>query len=284
MVEIGKLKLKNPVLVASGTFGYGPEYETLVNLRKLGGIITKTITLEKREGNSPPRIVETPSGMLNSIGLENPGVEEFIKKQIPYLDSIGVPIIVSIAGKTVEEFRKLAERLDKEKVVDALELNISCPNIKYGEKIMFAQDKKATHEVVAAVRKATDKTIIVKLSPNVTDIIEIARSVQKGGADALSLINTVFGMAIDARTRSPKLGNVFGGLSGPAIKPIALKMIWDVTKVIGIPVIGMGGIMDVTDAKEFLIAGAKAICVGTANFVNPKAVEEIIEGLEKWKD
>ena len=279
-VKIGKIKLRNPIMAASGTFGYAKEFEGLMDLKKLGAIVTKTITLKPRQGNPMPRVCETASGMLNAIGLQNDGVEHFIDEKLPYLAKIGVPVIVSISGDNVKEFCKLAQRLDKEKDIDGIELNISCPNI--GAQGLIAQCPKAAYEVVNNVRKATSKTLITKLSPNVTDIVEIAKAACKGGTDAASLVNTFFGMAIDIETGKPRLGNVTGGLSGPCIKPIALKMVWDVAKNIDKPVIGMGGIMNASDAIEFLLAGAEAVQVGTANFVEPGVCGTIIKGVEKW--
>lgn len=287
-VKIGKIKLKNPVMVASGTFGYGKEFEDFVDLKKLGAIVTKTITLEARPGNPMPRVCETASGMLNSIGLQNEGVEDFIKEKLPYLEKSGAAVIVSISGDTVKEFCELAARLDREKGVDGIELNISCPNIakpdtRYPKPELIAQCKDSTCELVKSVRGETNKTLITKLSPNVTDIVEIAKAACRAGTDAVSLVNTFFGMAIDIETGKPKLGNITGGLSGPCIKPIALKMVWDVARGIKKPVIGIGGIMNAEDAIEFLLAGAKAIQVGTANFVDPGVCEKIIKGIEKWK-
>jgi len=286
-VTIGKIKLKNPVMVASGTFGYAEEFEDLVDLRQLGAIVTKTITLKPRQGNPMPRICETSSGMLNAIGLQNDGVENFIEEKLPYLSRLGVPIIVSISGDNVEEFCKLTKRLDNEKGVDGIELNISCPNITHDavrstQYNLIAQDKSATHGLVKKVRKATGKTLITKLSPNVTDIVEIAQAACKAGTDAVSLVNTFSGMAIDIETGKPRLGNITGGLSGPCIKPIALRMVWEVAKNIKRPVIGMGGIMTAGDAIEFMLAGARAVQVGTANFVEPGICEKIIKGVEKW--
>lgn len=283
-VEIGKIKLKNPIMAASGTFGYGKEFEGLVDLKQLGAIVTKTITLKAQVGNPMPRVCETASGMLNSIGLQNEGVENFIEEKLPYLTKLGTMVIVSISGNTVEEFSKLAKRLDKEKRVDGIELNISCPNIRKNNKreILIAQDKDATYEVVKNVRKATDKTIITKLSPNVTDIVGIAQAACKAGADAVSLVNTFLGMAIDIETEKPKLGNITGGLSGPCIKPIALRMVWETAENIDKPVIGMGGIMTAEDAIEFLLAGAKAVQIGTANFVEPGVCGKIIKGVQEW--
>jgi len=279
-VEIGKIKLKNPVMVASGTFGCGEEYAQFFDINRLGALVTKTITLEAREGNLPPRTVETPSGLLNAIGLENPGVDKFIEEKISFLRKLRIPVIVSIAGAEIEEYAALARRLSKIEEISGLELNISCPNVK-GK--IFAQDEKATFKVVEAVKKVTDTTIITKLSPNVTDITGIARAAEDAGSDAISLVNTFLGMAIDIETEKPKLGGVTGGLSGPAIKPIALRMVWEVAEKVSVPVIGMGGITDTADALEFLIAGAKAVAVGTANFVNPVAAVEIVEGIKKWR-
>jgi dihydroorotate dehydrogenase (NAD+) catalytic subunit len=300
-VKIGRLKLKNPVMAASGTFGYAEEFKDFIDFKKLGAIITKTITLKPRQGNPPPRTCETPAGMLNSIGLENPGLEVFLKDKLPGLIKTGVPIIVSIASETnPDEFVILAERLDKIKTVAAIELNISCPNIKSqvaprlrsgqagrrsqvcNMRPLISQDAKATYNLVSAVRKVTRKTLIAKLSPNVTDISEVARAAEKAGADALSLINTLYGMSIDIDKRASRLGNTIGGLSGPAIKPVALAMVYKVARDVNLPVIGMGGIMDSRDALEFIIAGASAVCVGTANFINPRASIEIVSGLKKY--
>ena len=287
-ISIGKIKLKNPVMAASGTFGYAKEFEGLVDLKKLGAIVTKTITIKPRPGNPMPRVCETASGMLNAIGLQNEGVEDFIEEKLPYLSKIGVPIIVSISGDSIKEFCGLAKRLDKEKGVAGIELNISCPNITNHEPRttnheLIAQDKDATYELVKKVREKTNKTLITKLSPNVTDIVEIAKAACKAGTDAVSLVNTFLAMAIDIETGKPKLANITGGLSGPAIKPIAIRMVWEVAKNIKKPVIGMGGIMTADDAIEFLLAGAKAVQVGTANFIEPGVCEKIIKGVEKWK-
>jgi dihydroorotate dehydrogenase (NAD+) catalytic subunit len=280
-IKIGNLELKNPVLVASGTFGYAQEFAPYMDLKKLGAVVTKTITLHPRKGNPPPRVIETASGMLNSIGLQNEGVDNFIKEKLPYLKKIKVPIIVSIGGDSADEFISLAKILNKEKAVDALELNISCPNIK-GKEILVSQDAQATFELVKKVRPHTDKTIITKLSPNVTDIIAIAKAAKDAGSDAVSLVNTFIGMVVDINTQKPRLGNIVGGLSGPAIKPIALRMVWQVAKIIDIPVIGMGGIMNADDAIEFLISGASAICVGTANFSDPSISIKILKGIEEY--
>ena len=281
-VSIGKLKLHNPVMVASGTFGYGKEYKPLTTLSSIGAIITKSITLEPYAGNASPRIWETTAGMLNAIGLQNDGVDDFIENKLPELLECGTHIIVSIAGKTKKEYAALAKKLNKTQV-DAIEINISCPNIEHGVgKQLFAQDPQATAEIVRQVRKNTKKPIITKLSPNVTDITEIAKAAEKAGADAVSLINTLIGMEVDILSQRPRLGNITGGLSGPAIKPIALRMVWEVYKSVKVPVIGMGGIMNTEDAIEFLLCGATAIQVGTANFVNPKTANEIVSGLQLY--
>ena len=288
IVNIGKLKLKNPVMVASGTFGYAEEYKDFINLKELGAIVTKTITLNPRKGNLPPRTCETPAGMLNSIGLENPGVEVFLKEKLPALKKTGVPLIVSIASEGgPEEFVILAKRMDKIKEISAIELNISCPNIKHSQlptpnSQLISQDPKATYGLVKSVRKATNKTLITKLSPNVTDIAEIALAAEGAGSDAVCLINTLNGMSIDIHTRKAKLGSVTGGLSGPAIRPVAVRMVWEVYQKIKIPIIGIGGIMDAQTALEFFLAGASAIQIGTANFVNPKSTIEIIKGIKEY--
>ncbi len=280
-VKIGKLKLKNPVMAASGTFG--EEYKSLVNINSLGAIVMKTITLKEQLGNLPPRIAETPSGMLNSIGLENKGLKDFIENKLPPMKRFKIPIIASIAGDNEDEFKKLASALTKTKKVDAIELNLSCPNIKYGlREYLIAQDKDATYKIVSAVRKVTGLTLIAKLSPNVTDITKIAKSAKEAGTDALALVNTFSGMAVDIDTKRPKIGNVTGGLSGPAIKPIALRMVWEVYNKVKIPIIGIGGIMDYKDAIEFILCGARAIQVGTANFVDPAASVGIINGLKGY--
>ena len=287
-INIGKLKLKNPVMVASGTFGYAEEFREFMDLKQLGAIVSKTITLNPRQGNPAPRTCETPAGMLNSIGLENPGLEVFLKEKLLFLKKIGVPLIISIASEEgPEEFVTLARRLDKVKEVAAIELNISCPNIKglrgKGQGLrMISQDSKATYDLVKVVRKATKKTLITKLSPNVTDVTEIALAAEKAGSDAISLINTITAMAIDIQKRKPKIAAVTGGLSGPAIRPIAVRMVWEVYQKIKIPIIGMGGIMDTLSALEFFISGATAISIGTANFINPKVSLEILEGLKKY--
>lgn len=280
-VYIGKLKLKNPVMTASGTFGYGLEYAEFLDLNRLGAIVVKGLSLAPKEGNPPPRIVETTAGMLNAIGLQNIGLENFISKKLPLLKQFDTPIIVNFFGDSITEYVTAAERLDSVDGVHALEMNISCPNKQAGWSV-FGTDPKVTFEVVSSVRKATGLPLIVKLSPNVTDIKIMAKAAEDAGADAVSLINTLTGMAVDIKTRKPKLANVTGGLSGPAIKPIALKMVFEVYKTVDIPIIGMGGIMNETDAIEFLLAGATAVAVGTANFVNPRATIDIIEGLEAY--
>lgn len=280
-VKIGKLELKNPVMVASGTFGYAEEFKDFIDLKQLGAIVTKTITLNPRQGNPPPRTCETPAGMLNSIGLENPGLEVFIQEKLPFLKKIDVPVIMSIASEGgPEEFITLTRRLDKIKEIAAVELNISCPNIK-GLRLI-SQDPKATYNLVKAVRRVTRKTLITKLSPNVTDITEIALAAEAAGSDAISLINTITAMCIDEKTRRPKIASATGGLSGPAIRPIGVRMAWEAYQKIRIPIIGMGGIIDAPSALEFFIAGATAVAVGTANFVNPKVSIEIIEGIRNY--
>jgi dihydroorotate dehydrogenase (NAD+) catalytic subunit len=280
-VKIGTLHLQNPVMTASGTFGYGEEFASLVNLHRLGAIIVKGISLEPRAGNPPPRIVETPCGMLNAIGLENVGLEGFVTEKLPYLQNVGTPVIVNILGNTIDDYRQLAARLNNVEGVAALEVNISCPNVKEGG-VAFGTDPAMANEVTAAVRDNYNGPVIVKLSPNVTDITVIAKAVEEAGADAVSLINTILGMAIDIETCRPKLGNIVGGLSGPAIKPLALRMVWQASMSVSIPVVGIGGISTAADAIEFMLAGATAIQVGTANFINPKATEEIIHGIGQY--
>ncbi|MHB8809091.1 MAG: dihydroorotate dehydrogenase [Desulfobulbaceae bacterium] len=280
-VRIGTLALRNPVCTASGTFGYGREFASLVDLDRLGAIIVKGISYAPRPGNPPPRIVETACGMLNAIGLENVGVERFISDKLPFLRQLRTPVIVNILGDSVEDYGRLAGRLAEVEGIAALEVNISCPNVKKGG-VAFGTVPEMAAAVTAAVRQATRLPVIVKLSPNVTDVTVIARAVADAGADGLSLINTLLGMAIDIRTRRPRLANVVGGLSGPAIKPVALRMVWQVARAVSIPVIGIGGITTAEDALEFLIAGATAIQVGTANFYQPTATEEIVSGLTAY--
>jgi len=290
--SIGRLKLKNPIMVASGTFGYGEEFKDLVALKNIGAIVTKSITVDPCTGNRPPRIWETTSGMLNSIGLQNEGIDDFIANKLPYLERIGTAIVVSIAGKRKLEYRELAKKLDKTSV-DAIEVNISCPNIEHGYSLkdetaesplprLFAQDVKSTAEIIRAVKSQTKKTVIAKLSPNVTDIVEIAKAAKRAGSDALSLINTMLGMEVDIQKQIPRLGNVAGGLSGPAIKPIALHMVWNVYKNVKLPIIGIGGIMNTEDVLEFFLCGASAVQIGTANFLNPKTTTDIIEELPRY--
>ena len=280
-VEIGSLKLRNPVMTASGTFGYGEEFSQYVDLEKIGAFVTKGLSLKPRAGNPTPRIVETPGGMLNAIGLQNVGIDAFIQKKVPFLRSVNTPAIANFFGYTPDEYAELAARLDAIPEVAALEVNISCPNVKQGG-IVFGTDPSCAASVVAACRAATKKTLIVKLSPNVTDIVEMAQACEGAGADALSVINTLTGMAIDLERRRPVLANITGGLSGPAIKPVALRMVWQVAKAVKLPIIGIGGIMSATDALEFVLAGATAVQVGTASFVNPAAAQEIAEGMEQW--
>lgn len=280
-VEIGKLKLKNPVMPASGTFGYGVEYAKFYDPAELGAIVVKGTTLQPTCGNQHPRIAETPSGLLNAIGLENVGLDSLVGEVLPTIASINAPVIVNISGNSIEEYERITASLDKCVRVDAIEVNISCPNVKKGG-LAFGTSPETAAEVTKAVRKETAKTVIVKLSPNVTDIGEIAAAVEKAGADAVSLINTLLGMSIDIEKRRPKLANITGGLSGPAVKPIAVRMVWQTAKRIGIPIIGMGGISCAEDAIEFILAGASAIAVGTANFVNPCVMPEIIEGIRKY--
>jgi len=283
-VQIAGIKLINPVITASGTFGYGEEFSPFIDLDKLGAMVLKGITLKPKMGNSPPRVIETPSGMLNSIGLQNVGVERLIKEKLPYLKKINTPVIINISGDTIEEYVELAKRLgevSKDMGVTGLEVNISCPNVKKGG-MAWGADAEATYKVINSIRKTTPLPLIVKLTPNVTDIKTIAQAAEEAGADALSLINTLVGMAIDIDSRQPKLANISGGLSGPAVKPVALWLVWQVFQTVNIPVIGIGGIIKVEDALEFIIAGARAIEIGTANFVNPRITIEIIEGIEKY--
>lgn len=279
--RLAGLVLRNPVLVASGTFGFGEEYAEYLDLARLGGVMVKGTTLEPRAGNPAPRVYETPSGMLNAIGLQNPGVEAFIAQKLPFLVERGATVIANISGNQVEDYVALAGRLDGVAGVHALELNISCPNVKTGG-MQFGVDPGLTRELVQAVRGATGLPLITKLSPNVTDIVAMARAAVEGGTDAVSLINTLLGMAIDVRRRRPVLANVTGGLSGPAIRPVAVRMVWQVAREVGVPIIGMGGIMTANDALEFVLAGASAVAVGTANFVDPLAAVRVLEGLEAY--
>jgi dihydroorotate dehydrogenase (NAD+) catalytic subunit len=276
-IQLGRLRLPNPILVASGTFGYAREMEALIDLKRLGGILPKTITQEPRAGNPPWRTVETAAGMLNSIGLDNDGIEAFVAHHLPYLATIGVPIIVSIAGRTHEEFVRMTGRLDGLAGVGAIELNISCPNVSGG--VDFGTDTAMCERLVADCRAATATPIIAKLTPTVTSIPAIAKAAAAGGADAISLINTCLGMAIDWRRRRPMLGNVMGGLSGPAIKPIALRAVYQAAKTVETPIIGIGGIATIDDVMEFLVAGASAVQLGTVNFYNPRASMEVLDAL-----
>ncbi len=279
-VEIAGIKMKTPVMTASGTFGFGLEYSDFVDLNQVGAVVVKGTTLAPRAGNNGRRMAETPAGMLNSIGLENPGVEELINEIMPKLKKYDVPVIVNISGNTVEEYGQLAARLDKSGVA-GLEVNISCPNVKQGG-IAFGTCPDSATQVVKEVKAKTSLPVIVKLSPNVTDVALMARAVEAAGADAISLINTLLGMAIDIRTWRPVLGNTVGGFSGPAVKPVAVRMVWQVASVVKVPVIGMGGIMTAADAVEFMLAGASAVAVGTANFVNPFVSVEVAEGIRDY--
>ena len=278
-VDFAGIRLKNPVLTASGTFGYGEEYAEFVDLNQLGGVIVKGVSLKPIHGNPPPRIWETPAGMLNAIGLENPGVEVFINDKLPYLRKFDTAVIVNIFGYSLEDYVGVAGRLDGVPGVAGLEVNISCPNVKAGG-IVFGTNLKAAFELLSAVRKATKLPVIAKLSPNVTDITEFAKAARDAGCDGLSLINTLLGMAIDVRCRRPRLANWTGGLSGPAIRPVAVRMVWQTAKAVSLPILGMGGIVTAEDALEFILAGASAVAVGTANFVNPRATADVIGGLE----
>ncbi|MEE4313670.1 MAG: dihydroorotate dehydrogenase [Desulfofustis sp.] len=280
-VNIGSLVLQNPVMTASGTFGYAREFEPLVNLHRLGAVIVKGISLAPRQGNPPQRIVETACGMLNAIGLQNVGVDRFLSEKMPYLRGLDVPVIVNILGDTVEEYRQLTERLVGVDGIAAIEVNISCPNVKKGG-VAFGADPQMARAVTEAVKTAADVPVMVKLSPNVSDITILARAVEDGGADSVSLINTLIGMAIDLRRRKPVLANVIGGLSGPAIKPVALRMVYQVAGAVSIPVIGIGGIDSAEDALEFILAGASAVQIGTANFINPRVSEEVVEGIAAY--
>jgi dihydroorotate dehydrogenase (NAD+) catalytic subunit len=280
-IELFGVEFENPVWTASGTFGFGLEYAPYVDLSKVGAVCVKGLSLNPREGNEPPRIWETPCGMLNAIGLQNPGVKYFIEEIVPKLRSYRCKVIANIYGSTVEEYEAVARELSGVDGVDAIELNVSCPNVKKGG-LAFGVDPVEAARLTEKVKAATDKPVIVKLSPNVTEPVEIAKAVESAGADAISAINTLLGMAIDVRKRKPKLKNRFGGLSGPAIKPVAVRIVYQVSKAVRIPVIGIGGISTWEDAVEFFLAGASAVQVGTANFFNPKAVEEIVEGIRAY--
>jgi dihydroorotate dehydrogenase (NAD+) catalytic subunit len=280
-VYIGNLKLRNPVMTASGTFGYGEEYSEFVDLNSLGAIVVKGISLKPMEGNPSPRICETPCGMLNAIGLQNVGLKDFLKKKLPYLRRFNTPVIVNVLSNTVQGYVCLSKALD-DSGADGIELNVSCPNVKKGG-ISFGTDKKTLAKLVSKVRKSVKRAILItKLSPNVSCIQEFSKVAEDSGSDALSLINTIPAMAIDIETRKPRLANITGGLSGPAIKPVAVRMVWECYNSVKIPIIGMGGIMNASDAIEFMLAGATAVAVGTANFVNPKSTIEIINGIEQY--
>lgn len=281
-VNIGNLELQNPVMTASGTFGYGIEFADFVDLNRIGGIIVKGTTRYHREGNPYPRMAETPYGMLNAVGLQNKGVEYFIEHIYPEITkTIKTNIIVNVSGSAIEDYAETAAMINELEHIPAIELNISCPNVKQGG-MAFGVTTDGAHSVVKAVRKVYDKTLIVKLSPNVTDITEIAKAVEDAGADSVSLINTMLGMAIDADRRCPVLSTITGGMSGPAVKPVALRMVWQVAKAVKIPVIGLGGIMNWRDAVEFMLAGATAIQIGTANFVDPAVTTKVIDGIERY--
>lgn len=280
-VILGGLTMQNPVTTGSGTFGSGLEMKDYVDLTKLGAITVKGTTLEPRPGNASPRIAETPAGILNSIGLENPGVDVFIKYILPQVVKYGTPIIVNIAGSSVEDYGEIASILDKEENVSALEINISCPNVKNGG-MAFGTNPQTAYDAIHQVRKNTSKPIFAKLSPNVTDIVEMAKVAEKAGADGISLINTLLGMAIDIKKKRPVLGNVMGGLSGPAIKPVALRMVYQVSQAVDLPIIGQGGIVSWQDAVEFLLAGATAVSVGTGNFLEPDATMKVVAGIERY--
>ncbi|NLA74312.1 MAG: dihydroorotate dehydrogenase [Deltaproteobacteria bacterium] len=280
-VNIGPLKLSNPVMTASGTFGYGKEFEPLFDLNQLGAIIVKGISLKPMAGNPPPRIVETPCGMLNAIGLANIGIEGFLKDKLPWLSTLDTKVIVNIYGHSISEYGELASALRGAKGISAIEVNISCPNVDKGG-LVFGKDPEVSARVTETVVKHSDKPVIVKLTPNVSDITLLAKAVEQAGAHALSVINTLTGMAIDINTKRPRLGNLSGGLSGPAIKPVALFMVYQTAKAVKIPVIGIGGILNAEDALEFMIAGASAVQVGTANFINPMATIEIVKGIRDY--
>lgn len=282
-VDINGLALKNPVLTASGTFGYGFEYSDFVNLENLGGFIVKGTTLNPREGNPYPRMAETPSGMLNAVGLQNKGAQYFVDKINPALKNINTNVIVNVSGSCVSDYAKCAEMINELDNIPAIELNISCPNVKEGG-MAFGTSCAAASEVVKAVREVYKKHLMVKLSPNVTNIQEIALAVEASGADSVSLINTMMGMAIDIKTRRPILSTITGGLSGPCVKPVALRMVWQVAKAVNIPVVGLGGIASAEDAIEFLLAGAKAIQIGTANFIDPSITQKVVDGINTYLD
>ena len=282
-VKIGQLQMKNPVMTASGTFGYGEEYADFIDITKIGGIIVKGTTLHKREGNPYPRMAESPSGMLNAVGLQNKGVDYFVEHIYPRIKDIDTQMIVNVSGSAIEDYVATAARMNELEKIPAIELNISCPNVKQGG-MAFGVTTKGAEEVTRAVREVYHKTLIVKLSPNVTSIADIAKAAEQGGADSVSLINTLLGMAIDAEKRKPLLSTVTGGMSGAAVKPIALRMVWQVAQAVKIPVIGLGGIMNWRDAVEFILAGASAIQIGTANFIDPTITLKVVEGINDYLD
>jgi len=280
-VEIAGIKMRNPVMTASGTFGYGQEFAGYMDLESIGAMITKGLSLKPKAGNNTPRIVETPGGMLNAIGLQNVGIDAFISAKLPFLRKVNTPVIVNLYGNSLEEYGELAAKVDGIEEIAGIEVNISCPNVKHGG-IVFGTDPVAAAEVVSLVRRSTKKPLIVKLSPNVTDVVTMARACVDAGAESISLINTLTGMAIDLNSRRPALANITGGLSGPAIKPVALRMVWQVARAVKVPVIGIGGIISATDALEFILAGATAVQVGTASFLTPAASQDIARGMTKW--
>ncbi len=279
--DLGFMQLKNPVMPASGCFGFGREYANFYDLGRLGAVVVKATTAEPRKGNEVPRIAETPAGMLNAIGLQNPGVEQVLAYELPWLKQFDVPVIVNIAGSSLEDYIEVAERLNESECIQALEVNISCPNVKAGG-LAFGTDPQMAAKVIEAVKRVSDYPVIAKLSPNVTDIVSIAKAVEQAGADSISLINTLLGMAIDIHQRKPVLANIMGGFSGPAVKPVAVRMVWQVSSAVSIPVIGIGGIRTGDDVIEFLLAGASAVQVGTANFVDPFACVTIIGEIEQY--
>lgn len=280
-VKVDKLTLKNPVMTASGTFGYGEEFEDFIDIGRLGGIVVKGTTGERRQGNAYPRMAETPAGMLNAVGLQNVGVERFCEEVYPRIKHYDTNIVVNVSGSSIEEYCKVAEMLNELEKIPAIELNISCPNVKKGG-MGFGTNGEMAAQVVREVRRVYGKTLIVKLTPNVTNVVEIAQSVEGAGADSVSLINTLLGMAVDVERMRPMLSTVTGGLSGPAVKPVAVRCVWQVAKAVKIPVIGLGGISSAADALEFMMAGARAVEVGTANFIDPAVTVKIVEGLEEW--
>ncbi len=280
-VDIGGIKMKNPVMVASGTFGYGREYADVLDIGKLGAVVVKGISLEPHGGNSPPRLVEVPGGLVNAIGLQNPGADSFISDYLPFLRDFDTPVIVNVWGKTIEEYEQVIAKLDDVDGIAGLELNISCPNIKEGG-IAFGTDAKMAAKVISACRKKTKLPLMPKLSPNVSDIATFALVAEENGADAISLINSLPAMVIDVETRRPALSNVTGGLTGPAIRPVAVKLVWQAAQAVGIPIVGMGGITGASDAIEFILAGAQAVAVGTANFSDPQTSLSVIAGIEEY--